>query len=270
MSKNDRSFSIGLLVILAAVVTCLTISHVTQADEADSEQPTPPQTSVANSADRHPSELSKTESELVNKIFGSRLLEIAAEYRFYGRVDHSIRWSPTACFVPSQHLGRLSASDSKETHGKKLYFLYAKKPKKYLADIQNLPEQLGFGGISDLDALGGNQEEEGVAPLGQVLVKEAWKPVKLDPSKEGKRDTTRAHAWEGENKYYAGDKKGLYIMFKTKPDTPGTDQGWVYGTGSADGQKVTSVGLVVNCMQCHQDAPYDRQIGLSAVSAKGQ
>ena len=52
-------------------------------------------------------------------------------------------------------------------------------------------------------------------------------------------------------------------MFKTKEGTPGTDRGWVYGTVSADGTTVTSVGLVKNGMQCHQDAPYDRQIGLS-------
>jgi len=244
----------GLFVILAAVVTCLTTNHVMQADEAKSKRPATRPTSVAKTSDQDPSELSKTESELVNKIFGSRLLEIAAEYKHYSRVDQTMRWSPTLCEAPPklpEKLGALSASDSKETHGRKLYFLYARKPWNYRADIS--------------DRLRKNKESEVRAPLGQVLVKEAWNPVKVDPTKGSKLDKTRAYATQGKNTYYAGDKKGLFVMFKTKPGTPGTDQGWVYGTVSADGKQVTSVGLVKNCMQCHQDAPYDRQIGLSSL-----
>ena len=49
-------------------------------------------------------------------------------------------------------------------------------------------------------------------------------------------------------------------MFKTAVDTPGTDQGWVYGTVSADGKRVTSVGRVKTCIQCHRNSTCDRQL----------
>jgi hypothetical protein len=51
-------------------------------------------------------------------------------------------------------------------------------------------------------------------------------------------------------------------MFKLDPKTPGTDEGWVYGTVSADGKQVTSAGRVESCMRCHQKAPHDRLFGL--------
>ena len=51
-------------------------------------------------------------------------------------------------------------------------------------------------------------------------------------------------------------------MFKTDPQTPGTDEGWVYGTVTPDGQQVTSAGRVESCMMCHQGAPHDRLFGL--------
>jgi hypothetical protein len=51
-------------------------------------------------------------------------------------------------------------------------------------------------------------------------------------------------------------------MFKVDPKTKDTDNGWVYGTVTADGKKVTSSGKVESCMKCHQDAPHDRVFGL--------
>jgi hypothetical protein len=51
-------------------------------------------------------------------------------------------------------------------------------------------------------------------------------------------------------------------MFKLDPKTPGTDEGWVYGTVTADGKTVTSAGRVASRMKCHQEAPHDRLFGL--------
>ena len=51
-------------------------------------------------------------------------------------------------------------------------------------------------------------------------------------------------------------------MFKLDPQTPDTDEGWVYGTVTPDGKKVTSAGKVESCMKCHQRAPHDRLFGL--------
>jgi hypothetical protein len=62
--------------------------------------------------------------------------------------------------------------------------------------------------------------------------------------------------------YHAAQKAGLFVMYKLDPGTPGTDEGWVYGTVSADGREVLSAGRVGPCMACHWDAPHDRLFGL--------
>jgi hypothetical protein len=61
--------------------------------------------------------------------------------------------------------------------------------------------------------------------------------------------------------YRAAKPAGLFIMTKLKPDAPGTDEGWVYGTVAPDGKTVTSAGRVESCMNCHRDAKHDRLFG---------
>lgn len=207
--------------------------------------------------------LDADQTQLVERVFAGRLLEIAAEYQQYERVDQTMRWSPSLCFLPPEasnppkNLGLISQSTSDATHGKKLYFLYARKPSEYRNHIWRLSS---------------NTKQR--APLGQVLVKEAWHPIKkkkLEPARIGNTPpatkssnphNSKPFAVHGQDKYHAGDKKGLFIMFKTLESTPGTDQGWVYGTVSADAKRVLSVGRLKNCMQCHREAAYDRQIGI--------
>jgi hypothetical protein len=63
--------------------------------------------------------------------------------------------------------------------------------------------------------------------------------------------------------YQAKEKVGLFVMYKLDPQTPGTDEGWVYGTVTADGKKVTSAGRVQSCTACHRHAPHDRLFGLA-------
>ncbi len=212
--------------------------------------------------------VSPENAEIANEIFASRLLEIAQEYKRYERVDQTMHWSPISCIVPvgpPEEEAAFSASRSSSTHGRKLYFLYARKPWEYQSNVW-----------------GYKRAKEAIrAPWGQTLVKEAWEPVKLDPAelvvfqdrarstneedpyeRYEPLDPAHAYAIDGKDAYRAGEKNGLYIMFKTREGTPGTDHGWVYGTVSADGSKVTSVGLVENCMSCHVDAKSDRQLGL--------
>lgn len=45
---------------------------------------------------------------------------------------------------------------------------------------------------------------------------------------------------DGPRAYRTDKLQGLFIMLKQDPGTPGTDEGWVYGTVSADGKTVTS------------------------------
>ncbi len=244
---KQRSLFVSLTVVPVSFIACFAL--VWASEPEDEQAP----------------DLDKAQTELVNQVFGGRLLEIATEYKQYERVDQTIRWSPTLCFAPPKppkNLASLSTSDSKETHGKKLYYLYARKPWDYKSNVWGVGRRSGKSKVR--------------APLGQVLVKEAWDPVKVESVEKKTSNPTagspsakpKAYAIAGKDRYHAGDKKGLFIMFKTLEGTPGTDQGWVYGTVSADGNKVTSVGLVQNCIQCHQDAPYDRQIGLVKAKVK--
>lgn len=168
----------------------------------------------------------------------------------------------------STKCGPRSASKDEATHGRKLYFLFAKDRKAYVDP-----------------AKAGN-------PAGQVLVKESWSPkeVAADTKPEEKRDPPQPLDSEPETlddelralggsyipyaskdgKHYHADKKGeLFLMLKYATDTPGTDEGWVYGTTTSDGKTVTSAGLVASCMKCHEDAPHDRVFGLQPVVAAG-
>ena len=79
----------------------------------------------------------------------------------------------------------------------------------------------------------------------QVLV-DGWVPMAQDED---------GRAWR------AAERGPLFVMLKLEPDTPGTDQGWIYATVEPSGE-VTSAGLNASCIECHVDAPRDRQFGL--------
>lgn len=81
-----------------------------------------------------------------------RILEAARAYPAYGKVDDTSRWAPTDCAAPPPAPARLSASRDEATHGRKLYYLFAKDRGAYLHS-RELPQ-----------------------PPGQVVVKESWYP----------------------------------------------------------------------------------------------
>jgi hypothetical protein len=196
----------------------------------------------------------RTDATGSDEPFHAQLREIAKTYRGYGHVDYrEAAWAPSLCRAPipyhDYHPGttRLSGSKDTDTHGQKLYFLFAKQKDAYLR-------------------LTGKTN-----PVGQVVVKESWTP-KETTEEEYKRylaDHARVGREGGmpfarkDGKVYRTDQQSaLFIMFKTNPSTPGTDQGWVYGTVTADGKTVTAAGRVESCMGCHQDAKHDRLFGL--------
>jgi cytochrome P460 len=198
------------------------------------------------------------------KPFHDLLKKAAGEYMSYGRVDDQARWAPWMCEAPRAATAHVSASKDSETHGRKLYSLFAKDRRAYLALFKT-------------------------APVGQVLVKQSWVPeeargvrpsqprfldkeVIVTPPFGGAGDR---RLWHQRDHFYpyATDKQGkvykaarqadLFIMLKLDPETKDTDQGWVYGTVTPDGKKVTSAGRVESCMKCHQQAKHDRLFGLS-------
>ncbi len=189
---------------------------------------------------------SPAEPAFVNdKRFHAALIKGVENYaEAYGNLDDVMRWAPGLCRRPPTSTIRESASGDEGTHGKKLYWLYAKERDAYLKV-----------------ATGAQQ------PVGQVLVKEAfvaepgrgdgnpqhsgWKPLETIVERDGKP-------------FHAGAKESLYVLLKLDPKTDGTDEGWVYGTLTPDGKTVTSAGKVATCMGCHTaENTTDRMFGMA-------
>jgi hypothetical protein len=197
----------------------------------------------------------KTDSP--DSIFRKEILQAARDYKSWGRVDDEMRWAPELCRMPQPGRPWFSASKDEDTHGQKLYSLFIKKRDAYFS-------------------LGKTK----TAPVGQVIVKESWIPEETSEVKPGRFDPdfkkiertgdpiTGDHfypyATKGGKVYKAAKSAGLFVMMKLDSKTQDTDDGWVYGTASADGKSVTAAGKVESCMRCHVDAKYDRQFGLAA------
>jgi len=158
--------------------------------------------------------------------FHEQLKQVAQEYQSYGKVDDWMRWAPYLCSMPLPPQPRLSKSNDGGTHGKKVYFLYAKDRESYYTKKDS-------------------------NHVGQAIVKEAWMPDLADGVDQLGRPYKKPK-----------EKTGLFVMFKADAKTPNTDDGWVYGTLTADGKTVTSSGRVESCMGCHVQAPHGRLFGL--------
>jgi len=187
------------------------------------------------------------------KPFMKELKQIAKDYTAWGRVDDEARWGPLSCRLPKPSVSRFSASKDADTHGQKLYSMFAKNREDYAF----LKWQ----------------------SMGQIIVKESWVPEETTEVKPGDIDTKKTvndgirpridgqyypYATKGDKVFKASKFAGLYIMMKVDPKSPDADEGWVYGTISADLKTVTASGKIESCMKCHQDAKSDRLFGLPA------
>ncbi len=177
-------------------------------------------------------------------VFADEARAIARDYQAWGRVDDEVRWAPWLCRMPLPGIARLSDSADTDTHGKKLYSLFAKNR----ADYPRGPN------------------------VGQVIVKQAFTAVRadgvtFDPAAADRAGTDHfyPYAEDGGVVYRTGDPAGLYIMFKVDPATPDTDAGWVYATLSARGD-LTASGRIASCIGCHEKAPHDRLFGIDVVA----
>jgi hypothetical protein len=96
------------------------------------------------------------------------------------------------------------------------------------------------------------------------MVKEAFAPVemKADERDADLPDGLRPALRDGK-RWKPGEAKGLFVMFRLDPTTPGTDDGWVYGTVDPKGA-VTEVGRIASCLKCHVEATHGRLFGLPA------
>ena len=165
-----------------------------------------------------------------------RLLEIAANYKTYGKADDRMGEAviPCAAFALSKPDHRFSRSSDEGTHGKKLYLMFA----------------------ANLDPLKGSYTGERQQKSGdQVIVKESWMAV------EDERAFPSVRGEDGKH-YTAGAKGPLFVMFQIDARDPRADTGWIYGTTTPDGKTITGIGRLANCMGCHEKAPHGRLFGL--------
>ncbi len=198
------------------------------------------------------------ETSAAKEDFTGQLLEVARTYESYGRLDTKARWGTPLCIA----IGRgpftispvFSESKHSDTHGQKLYSLFVKEASAY----------------------GDTILKDKPSPIGQVVVKESWIPEEVTDERKSFEPISRKVIIHGEEKtdvflpyagkdgrlYEAKRRGSLFIMLKVGSQTPGTDEGWVYGTVTADGKTVTSAGRVASCMKCHQEAEHDRLFGL--------
>jgi len=166
----------------------------------------------------------------------AELLAAVADYHTYTKVADYPQWAPTLCTAPAREAAFASKARGDEAHGRKLYFLWVRDGKAYGAD-----------------KVGKASPDEMPQPVGQVIVKESYHPVEA-----------KAGVKRGDRYYQLGDKGPLFVMLKLREDEPGTDRGWIYGTLTPDGTKVTSAGLLESCIGCHEDAGDDRVFGVRA------
>lgn len=166
---------------------------------------------------------------------------IAKAYKAWGRVDDELRWAPFLCRMPLPGRPAFSVAAT-GGHAQKLYSLFAKDREAY-------------------------RKRERQA-LGQVLVKESFAAERVEGEAPlpaptdaglGEGDHFNPFIVRGGTTFRAGKLMGLYVMMKKAGAA--TDDGWVYGTITADGT-VTSAGKVASCMGCHRDAPHDRLFGV--------
>lgn len=172
----------------------------------------------------------------------------------WGRVDDESRWAPFLCRMPRAAPAHASESGDAQTHGHKLYTLYAMDPVAYGARPSAMP-----------------QEAAVLEGMEQVIVKESFLPVPWEQAQDrktavhpsGGRGEHRLRPAERDGKrFVAGRRQGLYVMMKPKGQAEGTDAGWVYATVESDMITVTAVGVIESCASCHREAGPGRLFGL--------
>ena len=222
--------------------------HATQPQPASAAPPVAEQPSAAK----------------VHEAARTHLLAVARRYREWGRVDEQPHPAPTLCRLPVYPQGfpshaRISRAEASE-HAGKLYYLFAGR----LVGEQALSERAHYIWLKPDPA----QDQ---LPLGFTVVKESWttRPgARPSPLPEITSELGSAPApidWvEVDGQVLRTDAlAGLFVMYKAGPaDTPGTDQGWIYGTLDASGEQVTSIGRLEACMNCHEAADHERLFGL--------
>lgn len=204
--------------------------------------------------------------------FVAPVLAAARAYRAWGRVDATPHEAPAPCAFggPTPTPVQLSAAEV-GPHGKKLYYLWASDPGLYRAGRGEVPA--GFAIV-----------KESFAAVPQASADAPPTPTAEKLRAEWAAPTTTFTTPDGHH-LGIGEPTGLFVMVKVGPGA-GTDDGWVYGTvtaevagtgsgaGSGDGTgaeaRVLRAGRIASCMKCHDArATRERLFGLRPVRSSG-
>lgn len=188
--------------------------------------------------------------------FEADLLRFARQYRAWNRVSDMANWAPTMCVSPTPAGIQASSSWDSLTHGRKLYYLFARLPGEYLGVSWSSPPHPDpqSSALMPTDINGYPL----TSPVGQVIVKEAWYPLLEEAASGVPIDAEPGAAFLERQR----EQAELFIMAKYDPATPDTDQGWVYAVLSPDGGRVRAFGRIESCMSCHESTGRDRLFGL--------
>jgi hypothetical protein len=203
-----------------------------------------------------------------NPAFHDKLLTIARVYRVYGRINDRWNWAVADCAGPPPPRALYSRSSDQSTHGRKIYSLFARYPDAYAwnSDIRDqvvvkeswVPVEVDRASVpSFLEGVPLAGADHGQEP---IAVPEDLRPseeaIQMLRAPDGRlcppNSAFSSYLAVGDKTYRAARRGDLFIMYHLDPSTPGTDNGWVYGTVTPDGKTVTSAGRVASCMRCHQ------------------
>lgn len=245
----------------AAAAACLIVAWKPAPPPAPPSAASAPALAAAPSADAAPSANAEQAGSgapafrgEIDPRFVADLQKVYADYKGWGRVDDELRFAPWLCRMPEPGMARISAADH-GAHGRKLYSLFAREHGAYL--------RLG------------RETAAPEKPVLQAVVKESYFPEDAGANPVPRHAWQRAaqngplgegdHFWpyargEGGKVVKAGAVAGLFVVLERPAGTPGTDDGFVYGTMTPTGE-ITSAGKVGPCMGCHEKAKHRRLFG---------
>lgn len=204
---------------------------------------TPPSSATASPLGSGTEENDASQHDLFRKV--------AETVPFMARAD-GLYWSPYDCRAPPASPALVSKAPEASPHGQKLYTLAILDFAGYARDTARAGDRDAKGRGLDLDRV---QRETGIE---QAVVKVSYLPT--DDRSKATHGIGSASV-EGKT-IFAGEPRELFVMVRPREPSRATDQGWLYGTISADGKQVTSAGKVASCMGCHEKAPHGRLFGL--------
>lgn len=188
------------------------------------------------------------------------VLDAVKKFRSWSRVSDQARMAPEDCGISPPVGAQMSESDDAPSHGRKLYYLYARHSEDYT--------WLGF------EIPPGSPKT--VQPPGQTLIKESFEavptsaPAKTDNGDLFTHEYPVDHALLNGQWYRTGEPKGLFVMMYLQADAPETDAGWIYANVEPSGEKVIEIGRIESCMKCHQRAPHGRLFGMPRSRSRAQ